>query len=317
VLARGDVEKKKQVVTAGGLSAITTPPSHFELAPADPEARRRLKLADWMAHPDNPLTWRVMANRVWHHHFGRGLVGTPNDFGVNGERPSHPELLDWLAGELIGAGGSLKKLHRLIMTSAVYQQAGASDEREVPRVDAENRLLWHFPLRRLEAEAVRDAMLSVSGQLNPAMGGPGFRPFKVTISGSHFYELTDSLGPEFNRRTVYRMNIQSGKDPLLDSLDCPDPSTKTPARGMTTTPIQSLGLMNNAFVQRQCEHFARRLENEAGPDAGRQITLAYQLAFGRPPRAAEAKRTIALAREHGLESVCWVLLNTSEFLYLR
>jgi mono/diheme cytochrome c family protein len=317
VLARGDVEKKKQLVTAGGLSAVTAPRADFGLPAAEPEARRRLKLADWMVHPDNPLTWRVMANRVWHHHFGRGLAGTPNDFGVNGERPSHPELLDWLAGELIAQGGSLKKLHRLIMTSAVYQQASASEEPKLQAVDAENRLLGHFPLRRLEAEAVRDAMLSVSGQLNPAIGGPGFRPFKVTISGSHFYELTDPLGPEFNRRTIYRMNIQSGKDPLLDSLDCPDPSTKTPARGITTTPIQSLGLMNNAFVQRQCQHFARRLEREAGRNAGQQIKLGYQLAFGREPRAVETKQTLALAREHGLESVCWVLLNTSEFLYLR
>ena len=160
-------------------------------------------------------------------------------------------------------------------------------------------------------------MLSVSGQLNLQEGGSGFRPFKVTVSGSHFYELTDPIGAEFNRRTIYRMNIQSGKDPLLDSLDCPDPSTKTPARNMTTTPLQSLGLMNNAFVQRQCQHFAERLQTEAGPKPATQINLAYRLAFGRRPRADEAKDAAALVREHGLESVCWALFNASEFLYVR
>ena len=305
VLARGDVEKKKGEATAGGLSALAN--ADFGLSAGTREVQRRLKLADWIASPDNPLTWRVMANRVWHYHFGRGLVGTPNDFGVNGERPSHPELLDWLASELLAQGGSLKKLHRTIMLSATYQQSAGND----------GRLLPNFPLRRLEAEAIRDAMLSVSGQLNREMGGPGFRPFKVTASGSHFYELTDPIGPEFNRRTIYRMNIQSGKDPLLDSLDCPDPSTKTPTRNMTTTPIQSLGLMNNAFVQRQCRHFAERLKKEAGENSAAQVKLAYRLAFSREPSADETRQALALARDHGLESVCWVLFNASEFLYVR
>jgi hypothetical protein len=318
------VEKKESQATAGGLSALRA--TDFGLPPDEPEARRRLKLADWIASPDNPITWRVMVNRVWHYHFGRGLAGTPNDFGVNGEQPSHPELLDWLASEFLAQGGRLKKLHRMILSSATYQQssvaAGArkftsKPEIRNPKSEIDSSLLSHFTLRRLEAEAVRDAMLSVSGQLNPQMGGPGFRPFKVTVSGSHFYELTDPIGSEFNRRTLYRMSIQSGKDPLLDSLDCPDPSTRTPARGMTTTPLQSLGLMNNAFVQRQCRHFAERLQREAGENRAAQIKLAYRLAFGREPRADETKQSIALARAHGLESVCWVLLNASEFLYVR
>jgi mono/diheme cytochrome c family protein len=312
VLARGDVEKKRAEVTAGSLSALAR--ADFALSAATTEAQRRLKLADWIASPDNPLTWRVMVNRVWHHHFGRGLVGTPNDFGVNGERPSHPELLDALATEFLTQDGSLKKLHRAIMLSATYQQSSSGT---LPEDDADNRLLSRFPLRRLEAEAVRDAMLSVSGQLNRQMGGPGFRPFKVTVSGSHFYEITDPTGAEFNRRTIYRMNIQSGKDPLLDSLDCPDPSTKTPARNTTTTPIQSLGLMNNAFVQRQCRYFAARLEREAGAKRESQIELSYRLTFGRGPRPDELKSSIELAQAHGLESVCWVLLNASEFLYVR
>jgi len=201
------------------------------------------------------------------------------------------------------------------LLSATYQQS--SEPSPLPASDPDNRFLSHFPLRRLEAEAVRDAMLSVSGQLNPQPGGPGFRPFKVTVSGSHFYELIDPEGTDFNRRSVYRMNIQSGKDPLLDSLDCPDPSTKTPARSVTTTPIQSLGLMNNAFVQRQCRFFARRLASEGGSDPSGQVKLAYRLAYARDPRRDELKQSIELARAHGMESLCWVLLNSSEFLYVR
>jgi hypothetical protein len=188
---------------------------------------------------------------------------------------------------------------------------------EAEQKDPDNRLLSHFPLRRLEAEAVRDAMLSISGQLNPREGGPGFRPFKVTVSGSHFYELTDPPGEEFNRRSVYRMSIQSGKDPLLDSLDCPDPSTKTPARSVTTTPIQSLGLMNNAFVQRQTPHLPERMRTQAGDRPSDQIKLAYRLALSREPSRDELRQALELSRLHGLESVAWVLLNASEFLYVQ
>jgi hypothetical protein len=246
-------------------------------------------------------------------------VGTPNDFGANGERPSHAALLDWLASEFLQQGGRLKSMHRWIMLSAVYQQSSdvRPGSKAGPALDADDRLLWHFPLRRLEGESVRDAMLSLSGELNPAMGGPGFRPFKVVVSGSHFYNLTDATGRDFNRRTVYRMGIQSGKDPLLDSLDCPDPSTKTPARSVTTTPIQSLGLMNNAFVQRQTQFWAERLRKDAGPNPAAQIQLGYRLVFAREPRRDELKDALELSRRHGLASVCWVLLNSSEFVYVR
>ncbi len=336
ILSRGDVEQKKEQVTAAGLYAVSTLPADFGLSADSPEQQRRLKLADWIADPRNPLTARVMVNRVWHYHFGRGIVGTPNDFGVNGERPSHPELLDYLATEFMAQGGSVKKLHRLIMLSSTYQQSGeaasakpsnlrrtknrqGSEQERVPalQVDAENRLLWHFPLRRLEGEAVRDAMLSVSGQLNLQMGGPSYRPFTVFVSNSHFYNLIDPIGPEFNRRTLYRMTVHSGRDPLLDSLDCPDPSTKTPVRGTTTTPIQSLGLMNDPFILRQAKHFAERLEQEAGTKAEAQVKRAWLLAFGRSPRKEETARAVALARDQGMESVCWTLLNASEFLYVR
>jgi len=315
VLERGDVEKKGKQVTAGALGAVASLNSDFGLPPSSPEARRRERLAEWLANQNNPLTWRVIVNRVWQHHFARGLVGTPNDFGVNGERPSHPELLDWLASEFLAQGGSLKKLHRLIVSSRTYQQA--SNPPETRQVDADNQFLSHYPLRRLEAEAVRDTMLYVSGQLNSQMAGPGFRPFKVTVSNSHFYELIDSSGAEFNRRSIYRAGVQSAKDPLLDYLDCPDPSTKTPARGITTTPLQALSLMNNSFVQRQSARFAERVKNEAGADIAAQARHAWSLALCREPHQDETEAAKRLIRLHGLESLCWTLLNSSEFLYVR
>jgi hypothetical protein len=316
VLLRGDVEKPGAPVSAGGLSAVSAPPFEFGLTFEAPEGLRRLKLAEWIAHPDHPLTARVLVNRVWHYHFGRGLVGTPNDFGFNGERPSHPELLDWLAGEFVRQGWSLKKLHRLILLSNTYRQSGSYNSKAAA-VDADNRLLWRFAPRRLEGEAVRDALLCVSGQLNRAQSGPGFRPFQLTIFNSHFYTPADPLGPEYYRRTVYRINVNSAKDALLDSLDCPDPSVKTPRRSVTTTPLQALGLMNNSFVLRQARRFAERLRREAGEDVHAQVTLAYRYTLGRRPTDAEAGRMVALAREHGLTNVCWVLCNASEFLYLR
>jgi hypothetical protein len=315
VLPRGDVEKPGEPVTPGGLSAVKTLPADFGLPADAPEGQRRLKFADWVAHPDNPLPARVLVNRVWHYHFGRGLVATPNDFGFNGERPSHPQLLDWLAHRFIADGWSIKALHRRILLSAVYRQASRFDARAAA-VDGEDRLLWRFPPRRLEGEEARDAMLAVSGQLNGRMGGPSFRPFTVKVFNSHFYELTDPLGPEFNRRTVYRVSVNSATSPLLDALDCPDPSVKTPRRSITTTPLQALGLMNNAFVLRQARHFALRVAAEAGADPAAQVERAYRLAFGRTPSAAEVHRAVALAREHGVESFCWVLLNVNVFLYL-
>jgi len=339
VLVRGDVEKKTDPVTAGGLSALSNLPADFGLPAEAPEAQRRLKLAQWITAPGNPLTSRVIVNRVWHYHFGHGLVGTPNDLGANGERPSHPELLDYLATEFLNSGGSVKSLHRLIMLSSTYQEsseslsdlarhAAASSPRwATPQkkssgaaantIDADDRLLWHFPLRRLEAEEVRDSMLSVSGEINLETGGPSYRPFTVFVSNSHFYNLTDPIGPEYNRRSLYRMIVHSGRDPLLDSLDCPDPSTKTPVRNTTTTPIQALGLMNDSFIQRQSKHFSERLQKEAGPNPKGQVDLAWRLTFSRSPSKEELTRSLKLTREHGLESLCWVLLNSSELLYVR
>ena len=315
-LKRGEVTSPDEVVTPGALSAIVDLNPDFGLPADAPEAQRRLKFADWLADPRNPLPARVMANRVWHLHFGQGLVSTPNDFGVSGARPSHPELLDWLAVKLIESGWSVKSLHRLIVNSAAYRQSSAFNEKAA-MMDADNQLLWRFSPRRLESEALRDAMLAVSGQLNPAVGGVSFRPFTVTQFNASFYHLVDRPEPEFNRRTVYRVNVNSGKDPLLEAFDCPDPSVKTPRRGVTTTPLQALELMNNSFVQRQAKHLAGRATEGADTDIRAAIRNAYVLALGRVPTTDEISRASTAARERGLASVCWALLNSTEFIYVK
>ena len=257
-----------------------------------------------------------MANRIWHYHFGQGLVATPNDFGVSGARPSHPELLDWLAVKFIESGWSVKALHRLIVNSATYQQTSRWNA-QASTLDADNQLLWRFSPHRLEAEALRDAMLAVSGQINLGMGGPSFRPFTVASFNSDFYEPKDLIGPAFNRRTVYRVNVNSGKDPLLDAFDCPDPSVKAPRRGVTTTPLQALALMNNSFVQRQAAQLAERALKDADNDVPGAVQSAYHRALGRAATGKELNRATVVAKERGLSHVCWALLNSTEFVYVE
>ena len=315
-LKRGDVKDPGDIVAPSGLSAIASLPADLGLAPDAPEAERRLRFAAWLADPRNPLPARVMVNRVWQAHFGQGLIATPSDLGASGARPSHPELLDRLASDLVAGGWSLKALHRIIVTSAAYRQSSAPRP-EAAAQDAENVLLWRFPPRRLEAEAVRDSMLAVSGDLNLQLGGPSFRPFTTSDYGATFYHLFDKGDAENNRRTVYRMNIHSGKEPLLDAFDCPDPSVKTPRRGITTTPLQALGLMNSSFVQRQAGGLAERSRRLARGDLPRAVGTAYRLALGRDATPDEQARAVAAARERGLANVCWVLLNSTEFVYVR
>ena len=316
LLLRGSVTSPGAIMTPAGLSAITAVAADLGLTPEAPEAQRRRRFAAWIAAPANPLPPRVIANRVWQYHFGRGLVATPSDFGLNGGRPSHPELLDWLAGELVRSGWRLKALHRSIVLSSTYRQASTHDEQGAA-IDADTILLWRYPPRRLEAEAVRDAMLTVSGELNRAIGGPSFRPFTTTSFNATFYQPLDRDDPEFNRRTVYRMNINSGKEPLLDAFDCPSPSVKTPTRGETITPLQALSLMNNSFVQRQADRLAERALAAAGGDLPVAIDRAYQRVLGRRPTDAQRQQALTAARERGLGSVCWALLNSSEFLYVQ
>ena len=307
-LVRGDVHSEAEVVTPGALSAVMDLESDFGLPADAPEAQRRLKFADWLSDGKNPLPARVMVNRIWHLHFGQGLVTTPNDFGGGGMAPTHPELLDWLAAKFIESGWSVKSLHRLILNSATYRQSSAFNKLAATR-DADNQLLWRYSPRRLEAEAVRDAMLAVSGEINPQMGGPSFQ-------GSSYLN-PDPSGPEFNRRTVYRMNVNSAKDPLLDAFDCPDPSVKTPRRGITTTPLQALELMNNAFVQRQARGLAAKAMQAAGNDLPAAVRTVYRMAVGRAPNAEESRLAEAAARARDFTSVSWALLNSTEFVYVK
>ncbi len=315
-LKRGEVTSPDEVVTPGALSAIYDLEPDFGLPADAPEAARRMKFADWLCDSRNPLPARVMANRIWHSHFGQGLVATPNDFGVSGARPSHPELLDWLAIKFMEKNWSIKSLHRIIVNSATYRQSSKHDEKAAA-IDADNQLHWRFSPRRLEAEAVRDAMLMASGQLNSVAGGPSFRPFTTTDFNATFYTPVDRPEPEFNRRTVYRINVNSGKDPLLDSFDCPDPAVKTPRRGVTTTPLQALELMNHSFVQRQSKHLAERATEMANGDTEKAIKVVYLLTLGRAPTLDETTRAALAANERGLSSVCWALLNSTEFIYVQ
>ena len=320
LLARGDVNAPKDEVFPGAISAISTLPAVFVLPENSPESDRRKALAAWITDKRNPLTARVMVNRIWQWHFGTGLVSTPNDFGNTGEPPSNPKLLDWLATTFqtdnrYGKAWSIKKMHRLILTSKAYRQASTPNA-VASKVDADNRLLWRFSPRRLEAEVIRDAMLAVAGNLNSSMGGPGFRPFTVSSYGSKFYALIDRDTPEFNRRSIYRMTVHSARNPLLEALDCPDPSSKTPKRNVSTTPTQALEMMNDAFVLRQARVLAERVRKSVGADIRKQASHAISLTLGRSPSATELTRAATFLKSNTLDMYCWALLNSGEFAYV-
>jgi hypothetical protein len=317
LLVRGDVTQPSEVVAAGGVACLADSGPDFGLDADASDQLRRVKLAEWIASDENPLFARTIVNRLWQHHFGRGLVETPSDLGFSGGRASHPELLDFLARELIAKGWSLKAIHRLIITSDAYRQASLPRD-ECLAIDADNRLLWRCSPRRLEAEAVRDAMLAVSGQLNGQMRGPSFMDFRPYIHKTvQYYEPLDPPGGQFQRRSIYRFGARGGKHPLLDSFDCPDPSTATPKRSATTTPLQALALLNNSFTFRMADALAERLQSERPDSLGDQLSRAFDLAYGRHATTDELYAAAAFAEQHGLEAFCRVLLNTNGFLYVN
>lgn len=314
LLDRGSVAKPKEEVTPGALGAVAQLNPDLGLAPGATDADRRVALANWIASDKNPLTARVIVNRVWYNHFGNGIVNTPSDFGLNGDRPSHTELLDWLAISFMENGWSIKWLHKQILLSQAYQRSGAMNEANFA-ADADNRQLWRMPLKRMDAEMLRDSILAASGQLRlDAIGGPSFALQKKKDRGAFVYEALNNDGPEVWRRALYRFVVRGGERIMLDSFDCPDPSVATPQRSVSNTPVQALTLLNNDFVLRQAELLAKRLEQVDGREA--QVRKVYQLLFGRDPNQRELALGTGFIEQQSLALYTRALFNTNEFLYV-
>ncbi len=320
-LIRGDVNSRGSQMQPGFLTVATYGNPPVELPPANGHTSgRRRALAEWLVSPDNPLTARVIVNRIWHHHFGRGIVATLDNFGKMGELPTHPELLDWLALEFMDRGWSVKQMHRLLMTSEAYQMSSQfTDESNVQR-DPQNKYGWRFRSRRLEAEIVRDAILATSGGLNREVGGP---PVFPALSGEVLQQMTHGIwnkqpdGPSTWRRSVYIYRKRGLPFPMLESFDLPDQNISCGARSVSTVPTQALMLLNDEFVVKQAELFAQRVQEAAPRDPQQQIELAYRIAVGRVPDVIEREAAQAYLQKHSLAGFTHVLLNLNEFVYLR
>jgi hypothetical protein len=351
VLTRGVHDAPAEEVQPGFLTILDPNPAPIVPPVQGNSTGRRSALANWIASRDNPLTARVMVNRIWHSHFGKGIVGSTSDFGVMGDRPSHRELLDYLASTFVENGWSMKKLHRTILLSNAYRQSSAHNK-AAAAIDPSNKLLWRFDRRRLEAEAIRDSMLFASGQLNPKLGGPGFYaplpPGAVPEKSVKDTAWTEEKDPaESNRRSIYIVVKRNLPYPLYEAFDLPDTAESCARRHTTVTPAQSLALMNNEVVLGWAAAMAGRILNDSGISADAQIDRLYRLAFSRRPKPAERqavaeflKSQAGLIRERlaraepvrlpekmpsGLEQahaaafvdLCHALLNANEFLYIN
>jgi hypothetical protein len=310
-LYRGDPAAPKEIVFPDVLSVLDS----LGLAVDTPEQQRRVALAKWMTNPTNPLTPRVMVNRIWQYHFGTGIVDTPSDFGVNGSRPTHPQLLDWLARQFVERGWSIKHIHRLILLSNTYRQTSRPSERGLA-VDAGTRLWWRFPPRRLEAEAIRDSVLQITGALNLEMGGPGWSAFKPNGNYVRVYEPKAEFGSSEWRRMIYMQRIRMRQDSVFGSFDAPDGGQACPKRARSTTAIQALNLFNSQFMWQQAELLAERLKREAGESAPGQVRQAFQLAFNRDPDESELGDSERLIAVHGLTAFCRAVLNANELMFI-
>ncbi|WP_299465260.1 PSD1 and planctomycete cytochrome C domain-containing protein [uncultured Gimesia sp.] len=319
LLVRGDLEKPRDVVGPGALTALSPLPARFDLPQSHAESARRAALADWLADPRNPLTWRSIANRVWHYHFGNGLCDTPNDFGRMGGTPSHPELLNWLASELRDGNGSLKHLHRLICNSKTYRQSSACGAPLMKR-DPENRLLGRMSRQRLDADSFRDSVLLVGGQLDLTMGGPGVSHFTTSpgpqVTPVLHYDRYDLDSPGAHRRSIYRVVWRGIPDPLMDALDFPDLGLLAPTRGFSASPLQSLVLLNNRFVLHHAQKIAERAK-AAETKIPDQIKQIVSWSWLREPTPDELEKMTQLADAHGLEAVGRLVLNSNEFLFVE
>ncbi len=310
-LYRGDPAAPREEVVPDTLALLGT----LGLSVDTPEQERRAALGRSLGSRANPLTARVMANRIWYHHFGTGIVDTPGDLGVAGGAPSHPILLDWMARRLMESGWSLKSLHRDILLSNVYRQASAPTPEGLAR-DTDSRLLWRYPPRRLEGEVIRDCILQLSASLDLSMGGPGFSTFKPDDNYVRLYTPKESTEPAEWRRMVYMHKVRLERAPLFGTFDLPDAGQGCPKRSRSTTAIQALNLFNGNFVLRHAERMASRLEGGA-PDLSGQIELAYRYTYGRCPSHSEAAQAVAFAGEYGLPAFCRALLNSNELVFIQ
>ena len=310
-LYRGEPESPREQVSPGAIEALTS----MKLKKDSPEQSRRRALAEWITAEHNPLTPRVIANRIWQFHFGTGVVDTPSDFGRNGAEPSHPRLLDHLANELLSHRWSLKHLHRIILQSATWRQSHRPNPLAM-KVDADSRLLWRFPPRRLAAESIRDSILAVSGVLDlDNAGGPGFDPFEVEMENVRHYHAKKSYGPEDWRRMVYMTKVRQEREHVFGAFDCPDASMVVPKRSRSTTPLQALNLFNSHFVVQQSKLFAERLMREHPNDETR-IERGWQLCVQRRPTDTELQDSKLFVAEHGLQQFARALLNANEFVFI-
>lgn len=317
LLARGNVTQPGSLVEPGTIAALAPLDGKFALPADAPESARRVALAKWLTDRRNPLTWRSIANRLWQYHLGRGIVETPNDFGRNGGLPAHPELLDWLAVEFRDGGQSWKQLHRLIVSSAVYRQASTGNAAN-ERLDAGNRFAWRANRRRIEAEAIRDGLLSISGKLDRTMYGPGFRDFvieKPEHSPHYEYHLHDPEDPLAHRRSIYRMIVRSQPQPFLTTFDCADPSAQVAVRNESLSPTQALALLNNGLTISLAKHTAVKLKARDQELSAQARRLFYE-ATGRPPNDAELAALAEYAERHGLAALCRAVFNLNEFLFV-
>jgi hypothetical protein len=311
-------------VLAASSPAIPEPP------PGAKSSGRRIVLANWIASAQNPIAARVMANRLWQFHFGRGIVRSPNNFGLQGDKPTHPELLDWLASEFVAQGWKMKAMHRLIMTSSAYRMASFGGDARAAAADPHNDLLWRFDLRRLTAEELRDSILAVNGTLNAQMFGPSVYPPipKDVLAGQSVPgKGWDTSAPDqAARRSIYVHVKRSLRLPILQSFDAAEPDTSCPVRFVTVQPTQALGTLNSEFLNQEAANFAARLKREAGDDPKKQVALALRLVTCRAPADAEIARGVglidALSKKEAagpdvaLKYFCLLALNLNEFVYV-
>ena len=324
VLAGGDLSSRGERVEPGFLQAVMGSDKPAEIPFAGGSSGRRLALAEWIASPANPLTARVMVNRLWQHHFGEGIVRTPSDFGINGDRPSHPELLDYLATQFVEKKWSIKSMHRLMLLSNTYRQSTENpSQRAYAEADPKNLLLWRMNWIRLEGEEIRDSLLAISGQLQKSSGGPGaFVSLPDDVAGGfEFFKWFPSDEKQQAQRTIYTFQRRSVMNPMIEVFDGANMSEVCSRRSATVVPTQAFSLLNSDFTHSAARRFAERVVELAGPDVDRQLDLAFLSALARRPTEAERSKYKALysgkPAAESLASLGVVLFNLNEFLYLE